>query len=240
MPQWEPERTVTQSVLERLIDREPKVGMEPAPPTGSQSVGLLKASLRRDLEWLLGIRPADAEACSSREFQELEQSLYNYGAVARILPRSIANRRATEDRTCPRIIEQANQSTASSRNACKQIKEVIADWKSRQVSRITWRMLRFQIEGLLDMDPAPELISFDTVLHLSSGEYQVKGDITVRDDLLLYYERRTNLHSAKWGRSLRRNIPRSHRVWCSKRISAKTRMWSACWRRSRFWPRAYI
>ena len=37
-------------------------------------------------------------------------------------------------------------------------------------------VLRFQIEGLLDMDPAPELISFDTVLQLSSGEYQVKGD----------------------------------------------------------------
>jgi hypothetical protein len=26
------------------------------------------------------------------------------------------------------------------------------------------------------MDPAPELISFDTVLQLSSGQYQVKGD----------------------------------------------------------------
>jgi type VI secretion system protein ImpF len=37
-------------------------------------------------------------------------------------------------------------------------------------------VLRFQIEGLLDMDPAPEHISFDTVLQLSSGDYQVKGD----------------------------------------------------------------
>jgi hypothetical protein len=26
------------------------------------------------------------------------------------------------------------------------------------------------------MDPAPELITFDTVLQLSSGEYQVGGD----------------------------------------------------------------
>jgi type VI secretion system protein ImpF len=40
----------------------------------------------------------------------------------------------------------------------------------------TQSVLRFQIEGLLDMDPAPERISFDTVLQLSSGEYQVKGD----------------------------------------------------------------
>ena len=36
--------------------------------------------------------------------------------------------------------------------------------------------MRFQIEALLKMDPAPEHISFDTVLQLSSGEYQVKGD----------------------------------------------------------------
>jgi type VI secretion system protein ImpF len=38
------------------------------------------------------------------------------------------------------------------------------------------RILRFQIEGLLKMDPAPEQILFDTVLQLNSGEYQVKGN----------------------------------------------------------------
>jgi hypothetical protein len=29
---------------------------------------------------------------------------------------------------------------------------------------------------MLKMDPSPEHISFDTVLQLASGEYQVKGD----------------------------------------------------------------
>jgi type VI secretion system protein ImpF len=38
------------------------------------------------------------------------------------------------------------------------------------------KKLRFQIEGVLKMDPAPEQISFDTVLQLTTGEYQVKGD----------------------------------------------------------------
>ena len=38
------------------------------------------------------------------------------------------------------------------------------------------RTIRFQIEGLLKMDPAPEQVTFDTVLNLSSGEYQIKGD----------------------------------------------------------------
>jgi type VI secretion system protein ImpF len=41
----------------------------------------------------------------------------------------------------------------------------------------TQHVMRFQIEGLLDMDPSPEHISFDTLLQLSSGEYQVKGDL---------------------------------------------------------------
>jgi len=36
--------------------------------------------------------------------------------------------------------------------------------------------LRFQIQGLLRIDPAPERVTFDTVLELTSGEYQVKGD----------------------------------------------------------------
>jgi type VI secretion system protein ImpF len=38
------------------------------------------------------------------------------------------------------------------------------------------RTLRFVIEGLLRIDPAPEHISFDTTLELTSGEYAVKGD----------------------------------------------------------------
>ena len=36
------------------------------------------------------------------------------------------------------------------------------------------RRLRFHIEGNMKLDPAPEEISFDTVLELSSGEYKVK------------------------------------------------------------------
>ena len=37
-------------------------------------------------------------------------------------------------------------------------------------------VLRFQIEGMLLMDPEPEHISFDTVLQLAIGQYEVKGD----------------------------------------------------------------
>jgi type VI secretion system protein ImpF len=162
MAQWEPERTVTQSVLERLIDRDPAIRSEP-PPTRAQSVRALKASLRRDLEWLLNTRRTPEAV--GREFRELEQSLYNFG----VPDITGLNRESSTDRArLARIIEQT---LCTFEPRLKRIKVVQLEAASGAV-----HVLRFQIEGLLDMDPAPELISFDTVLQLSSGEYQIKGD----------------------------------------------------------------
>jgi len=39
----------------------------------------------------------------------------------------------------------------------------------------SYRSLKFVIEGLLCMDPAPEPVRFDTVLELGKGEYEIKG-----------------------------------------------------------------
>ena len=36
--------------------------------------------------------------------------------------------------------------------------------------------MRFQIEAVLRLEPVPEQITFDTVLELSSGEYEIKGE----------------------------------------------------------------
>jgi type VI secretion system protein ImpF len=38
------------------------------------------------------------------------------------------------------------------------------------------KQLRFRIDGLLDMDPAPERVTFDTMLDLTSQAYVVKGN----------------------------------------------------------------
>ena len=40
----------------------------------------------------------------------------------------------------------------------------------------TERVLRFRIDARLKIDPAPEPITFDTVLQLGSGEYQVRTE----------------------------------------------------------------
>jgi type VI secretion system protein ImpF len=162
MPRWEPDLAVEQSLLERLIDLEPKNATE-QPMTRAQSVRQLKSSLRRDLEWLLNTRRTP-EAVGS-EFQELERSLFNYG-----LPDlTTLNWESTRDRSyLARMIETV---LGTFEPRLKRVRvDPVGDISATQ------SVLRFQIEGLLDMDPAPERISFDTVLQLSSGEYQVKGD----------------------------------------------------------------
>jgi type VI secretion system protein ImpF len=162
MPRWEPEQTVTLSVIERLIDREPAVAAEPA-LTRAQSVRQLKASLRRDLEWLLNTRrrPDAVET----EFKELEQSLFNYG-----LP-DISSMSWDSARDRSRLTRIIEKTIAMFEPRVKRLKVVAAE-----AAPGAKHVLRFQIEGLLDMDPAPEHISFDTVLQLSSGDIQIRGE----------------------------------------------------------------
>jgi len=162
MPRWEPEQTVTVSVIERLIDREPAVAAEP-PLTRAQSVRHLKASLRRDLEWLLNTRrrPDAVET----EFKELEQSLFNYG-----LP-DISTMSWDSARDRSRLTRMIEKTIAMFEPRIKRLKVVAAEGAPG-----IKHVLRFQIEGLLDMDPAPEHISFDTVLQLSSGDIQIRGE----------------------------------------------------------------
>lgn len=162
MPRWEPEQTVTLSFLDRLVDYDPKSPADP-PPNRARSIRTLKASLRRDLEWLLNTRRRPDAA--GKEFKELEKSLYNYG-LEDVTSMSWA---VHQDKlSLTRMIEQA---VAVFEPRISRIKVV-----SLEAAAGAKHILRFQIEGLLDMDPAPELITFDTVLQLSSGEYQVGGE----------------------------------------------------------------
>ena len=163
MARIENESVVTQSVLERLIDREPDAKQEAA-LTRSQSVRLLKASVRRDLEWLLNTR--QSPDATGDEYPELTKSMFNYGLPdfssmsfdnpkdrVRLLRHLETTIRIFEPRLeSPRVVPVQGDGTLSNRT------------------------IRFQIEGLLKMDPAPEQVTFDTVLQLSSGEYQIRGD----------------------------------------------------------------
>jgi type VI secretion system protein ImpF len=162
MARRESEETVTQSVLERLIDSDPGAETEP-PQTRAQSVRQLKAALRRDLEWLLNTRQIPGGV--PEDFPGLEGSLYAYG-----LP-DVSNLNASSTRDRNRLLRMLESTIMAFEPRLSGVKVSLLEAGSN-----SGRQLRFQIEGLLLMDPAPELISFDTVLQLSSGEYQVKGE----------------------------------------------------------------
>jgi type VI secretion system protein ImpF len=160
MPTTEREGPVTLSVLDRLIDQEPERKLEP-PLTRSQSLRELKAALRRDLEWLLNSRRTIEGSPAS--LKELERSLYNYG-----LPdvSSLYLRSTNDQGILLRAIKTAIDLFEPRLLNIKVTLEPAAD---------ETRVLRFAIDGLLRMDPAPEHIFFDTLLEPMSGQYQVKG-----------------------------------------------------------------
>ncbi|MBN1566663.1 MAG: type VI secretion system baseplate subunit TssE [Acidobacteria bacterium] len=162
MPRPDPDLAVTTSILDRLIDLNPKESADP-PANRSQSVRRLKASLRRDLEWLLNTRRNPEEVPET--YEELFRSLYNYG-----LPdvTSMALNSPRDRQRLLRLIEQTIE-IFEPRLAGTRVRALDSGGSGP-------RILRFQIEALLKMDPAPEQILFDTVLQLNSGEYQIKGD----------------------------------------------------------------
>jgi type VI secretion system protein ImpF len=156
------EMSVQQSLLDRLVDLDPKTSSE-APPTWSESVRQLKNSLRHDLEWLLNTRRIPVAPPES--FEELPRSLYNFGF--------------------PDITSLGRDSREVRVRLLRQVEETIAAFEPRlagvKVSLVESeengsRQMRFLIEGLLRMEPNPEQVVFDTVLEISSGEYHVQGD----------------------------------------------------------------
>jgi type VI secretion system protein ImpF len=153
---------VTQSLIDRLIDREPNLNGDP-PVSRAQSVRLLKAALRRDLEWLLNSRRVAAS--DPNDFAHLGKSVYFYG-----LPDfSTFSLNSPRDRNS--LLRELERSVAFYEPRLKGTRVSLLESPSNAL-----RIVRFQIEGLLMMDPAPEQISFDTVLQLGSGEYEIKGD----------------------------------------------------------------
>jgi type VI secretion system protein ImpF len=152
--------SVTLSVLDRLIDDDPRTSSEPQ-MSRAQSVRLLKDAVRRDLEWLLNTRRI-AEPPDER-LREVNKSVYVYG-----LP-DFTTYSLASPRDQARLL-RAFQATV------RQFEPRLANVKIVDLGQpdARSRTLRLRIEALLLMDPAPEHISFDTVLELASGQYEVE------------------------------------------------------------------
>jgi type VI secretion system protein ImpF len=163
MPKPDSDLTVTLSLIDRLTDREPGLDSDHS-VTRAQSVRELKKCLRRDMEWLLNTR-RNPEAVAGEAMPQLAASLYNYG-----LPDfSTLNTNAPRDRS--ELLVQLENIITVFEPRLKDVRVTFVETPDGPL-----RTVRFQIEGMLDMRPAPELVAFDTTLQLSSGEYQIRGE----------------------------------------------------------------
>lgn len=159
MRRSESEIKVTPSLLDRLIDHEPRESRE-SPKSRSTNLHELKISVRRDLEFLLNSRCFPDEIPESLE--ELHKSVAVYG-LADFTRSNVKN--ASEQKKLTEQLESAI-STFEPRLMDLQITlDPVNDIE---------RSLRFHIVAQLKIDPIPEPIAFDTVLQMGSGEFEVK------------------------------------------------------------------
>ena len=149
------------SILERLLDDAPEVVQEPA-YSRFQNLRQLKRAVARDLEALLNTRQ-EALAEVPAEFVEVSHSLLFYG-----LPDCTSlNLLSTQDRN--RIRRALEQTIATFEPRLERVRVTLDP--PRQYERI----LRFRVEAVLPVRPAPEAVLFDAVLQLNTQEYMVRG-----------------------------------------------------------------
>jgi len=138
--------------------------MEEAPMSRAESVRRLRSAIRRDLEWLLNSRRVAVPPDPA--LQELNRSVYMFG-----LP-DISSIHLSDRNEQLRLLGAIERAIQVFEKRLTDVRVVpIKDESHKFIQR-----LDFRIEGLLQMDPAPELISFDTSLDGVSQNYRVKTD----------------------------------------------------------------
>jgi type VI secretion system protein ImpF len=148
------EALVTQSVLDRLMD------VDDWPATRAQSLRYFRETLKRDVEWLLNTRRPPIENIG--KFERARATMLNYG-LSDITALGWSS--ALDQKRLRKALEQCLHEFEP------RLADVVV---TLQESQTADRRLRFHVQGLMRINPAPEEISFDTVLELSSGEYTVK------------------------------------------------------------------
>jgi type VI secretion system protein ImpF len=154
----ESEINITPSILDRLIDLDPRTSAE-APKSRVGSLDELKQSVRRDLESLLNARRPVFGI--EEDLEEANRSVAVFG-----LPdfTALGAKNPAEQERISREIE----------NAIEVFEPRFFDVSVNlePVSNVD-KQLVFRIEASLDVEPTPEPIIFDTVLQFGSGQFAV-------------------------------------------------------------------
>jgi type VI secretion system protein ImpF len=156
------EPTAQQSLIDRLVDDDPRAAADRV-PGWAESVAALKTSVLRDLAWLLNTRQTP-ECAPAQAYPELHASLYHYG-----LP-DTTSLSADADESRKMLVERIEQCIRLFEPRLANVRVVLREDVEGGRHRIP-----FVIEALLRMEPNPERVEFDTVLEVTSGEFRVAG-----------------------------------------------------------------
>lgn len=150
MAEIDKKKELRPSVLDRLLDDEPQNQVESSEKR-HQLLKDMRSSVRRDLENLFNTRYRVKEA--PEEFEELEDSLLNYG-----LP-DLATVNLID-------LDSKNRFVRFLENTIRHFEPRFKDVQVNVLDNadITDRTLRFRIEATMYADPMPEVITFDSVM----------------------------------------------------------------------------
>jgi type VI secretion system protein ImpF len=157
MPRTDNETRVAPSLLDRLLDFDPRETRE-APKSQSTTLRELRQAVRRDMEWLLNTRCFYA---NDGGLEEAPRSVAFYGL--------------------PDFTGFSATSPKEQKEMTDRIETAIKNFEPRFLDvKVTLdppdnldRQLKFRIEARLDVDPVPEPIAFDSVLQLGGGGFVV-------------------------------------------------------------------
>lgn len=152
---------IVPSLIDRLLDDYPDSPWE-APASRQRSLEQLKDSIKRDLEWLLNTRQTVAGVPAG--LKELTHSLAAYG-----LPdfSSFIVKSPSDQARMQQILEMAI-GTFEPRLENVTVTLVPVDDLEQK--------LRFRIDARLRVEPAPEPVTFDTVLQATNDQYTVRAE----------------------------------------------------------------
>ena len=160
MPRPDSEEPLVLSLLDRLIDLEPKLSTEPA-ASRSRSLAQVKEAVKRDLEWLLNSKQTIGALTG---LPHLDASAWTYG-----LPDLSASSLASVgDRERLRLAIEAAIRRFEPRLQGVEVTQLEATASDCSI--------RFRIDAMLRVHPAPELVTFDSMLQLTTKAFQVRGD----------------------------------------------------------------
>jgi type VI secretion system protein ImpF len=147
-------------LLDRLVDDAPDVAQDP-PLSPAAAVALLRRSVRRDIEALLNARRRWRSWPDG--YRELAQSPVGYGIG------DFASGAFNDPAQRDRLRLEIEQAIRRFEPRLAHVRVVLLDAENTLDAT-----LRLRIEGLLQVEPAPEPIAFDTLVDAATAEVQVK------------------------------------------------------------------